>query len=342
MRRSSLFVGVLVAVVLGQASGLRAAPAEDPEELIKVGNALRRKGDNLRAVGYIRRAYELAHTPRSAAQLGLVELAVSDFVNAEAHLTEALGSNDPWVVSNAKTVEDSRKKARSHLLRVEVVGAPADATVVLPEARIVKLPEDGVLYLAPGATKLRVQSIGHKSADLEVAGAEKETRTVRVEMPLEMPAAVAVVPALPPKAPEPASAGTEGESASKPSEAAATPAAPAATSETGRSLRIAGIVTGAAGVAVAVVGGIVLAKGNSKADEWNQAATNTKPWNPDDENYKTLQATGVGLLVGGGVAIATGVALYVVGAKSAGGESATSVSLSVGPGGGVLGWGGRF
>jgi hypothetical protein len=55
----------LVAIVLGQASGLRASPAEDPEELIRVGNSLRRKGDNLRAAGYIRRAYELAHTPRS-------------------------------------------------------------------------------------------------------------------------------------------------------------------------------------------------------------------------------------------------------------------------------------
>jgi hypothetical protein len=341
MRRSCLFAGLLVAVVLGQASGLRAAPAEDPEELIKVGNALRRKGDNLRAVGYIRRAYELAHTPRSAAQLGLVELAVSDFVNAEAHLTEALGSNDPWVVSNAKTVEDSRKKARGHLLRVEVVGAPADATVVLPEARILKLPEDGVLWLAPGATKLRVQSIGHKSADLEVAGAEKETRTVRVEMPLEMPAAVPVAPATtttPPKAAEPASAEAEG--ASKPGEPAPTPVS--AASDSGRSLRIAGIVTGAAGIAVAVVGGVVLASGNSKADDTNKAAMNAKPWNPADGNYKTLQQAGVGLLVGGGVAIATGVALYVVGAKSAGGEAATSVSLSVGPGGGVLGWGGRF
>ena len=329
-----------MAVVLGQTSGLRAAPAEDPEELIKVGNSLRRKGDNLRAAGYIRRAYELAHTPRSAAQLGLVEFAVSDFVNAEAHLTEALASNDPWVVSIKKMVEDSRKRARDHLLRVEVVGAPADATVVLPEARIVKLPADGVLWLIPGATKLRVQAIGHKPADVEVAGAEKETRTVRVEMPLEMPAALAVAAAAtatPPKAAEPVFP-----EASKPSEAAATSVAPAAGSDSGRSLRIAGIVTGAAGVAVAVVGGIVLAQGNSRADHLNQAMTNKTAWSSDDLNYKTLQATGVGLLAGGGVAIATGVALYFVGARSAGGESATSVSLSAGPGRGVIGWGGQF
>lgn len=260
MSRSFLFAGLLVAVVLGQANSLRAAPAEDPEQLIKAGNSLRRKGDNLRAAGYIRRAYELAHTPRSAAQLGLVELAVSDFVNAEAHLTEALASNDPWVVSIKKMVEDSRSSARSHLLRIEVIGAPADATVVLPEARIVKLPDDGVLWLTPGATKLRVQSIGHKPADVEVAGAEKETRTVRVEMPLETPVALAVAAAAtatPPNAAEPVSPGP-----SKPSEAAATPVTPAAGSDSGRSLRIAGIIAGGAGVAVAVVGGIVLAQGN--------------------------------------------------------------------------------
>lgn len=70
--------------------------------------------------------------------------------------------------------------------------------------------------------------------------------------------------------------------------------------------------------------------------------TNKTAWTSDDLNYKTLQATGVGLLVGGGAAIATGVALYFVGARSAGGESATNVSLSVAPGRGVIGWGGQF
>jgi hypothetical protein len=61
----------LVAEIAASPFVRAAPPSEDPEVLIRVGNDFRRKGDNKRAEGYLKRAYEIAHTPRSAAQLGL-------------------------------------------------------------------------------------------------------------------------------------------------------------------------------------------------------------------------------------------------------------------------------
>src|SRR5450432_2270531 len=309
MRRLVLSL-VISCLSLGYVGPLAAAPNEDPETLIKAGNELRRKGDNVRAAGYIRRAYELAHTPRSAAQLGLVELAIFDYVDAETHLTEALSSDDPWVRATQKTLEENRKRGRSHLLRVEVVGAPRDATVILPEAKIVKLPEDGVLWLGPGTTALRVQSIGHKAGDAQVSGVAGESRTVQVAMPLEQ-------------------------------EPEHTPAPVTDTPSSGSGLKIAGITTAAVGVVVAVVGVVVLGKGNTKADAVNAEQAHATPYDPANGNWETLQGAGVGLIIGGVAALAAGATMYVLGAKSGRSET-TSVSFAVGPGGGIIGLGGRF
>ena len=54
-----------------------AAPAAGPgqvEELIRRGNELRNSGQDTRALPFFQRAYEQSPTPRTAAQLGLVEV----------------------------------------------------------------------------------------------------------------------------------------------------------------------------------------------------------------------------------------------------------------------------
>src|SRR5450432_3331763 len=338
MRRLALSL-VISCLSLGYVGPLAAAPNEDPESLIKAGNELRRKGDNVRAAGYIRRAYELAHTPRSAAQLGLVELAIFDYVDAETHLTEALSSDDPWVRATQKTLEENRKRGRSHLLRVEVVGAPRDATVILPEAKIVKLPEDGVLWLGPGTTALRVQSIGHKAGDAQVSGVAGESRTMQVAMPLEQEPAPTPAPVTPP----PAAPAVAAAPVVAPAEVSPEHAPPAVTDtpSSGSGLKIAGITTAAVGVVVAVVGVVVLGKGNTKADAVNAEQAHATPYDPANGNWETLQGAGVGLIIGGVAALAAGATMYVLGAKSGRSET-TSVSFAVGPGGGIIGLGGRF
>jgi hypothetical protein len=317
----SLLVVLSLGAQLVASSRAAAAPpaAEDPEALIRVGNAARRKGDDKRAEGYLKRAYELARTPRSAAQLGLVELALGHFRSAEEHLSEALAADDDWVHDNREVLTSSRVSARSHLWALEIGGAPRDATVLRPEGAITKLPTDGVLWFDPGTVTLTVQAVGRKPAPVEASGAAGERHKVQVELQEENTPAppVAVVPA-PRTEPAPTA-----------------PSAPSGPADPLRTRRIAGIVVGAVGVAAVVTGVILLEKGNSEVDATNAGGT----YNPANGNYQTLQNAGVGFMIGGAAAVAAGGALFVLGLSH--GE-APAVSLNVGSGGGLVRVGGTF
>ena len=60
------------------------------------------------------KAYQISRTPRTAAQLGLCELELGDFVEAERHLNEALAEPEhPWVKKNKATLKKSLETARA-------------------------------------------------------------------------------------------------------------------------------------------------------------------------------------------------------------------------------------
>ncbi|HEX4406061.1 MAG TPA: hypothetical protein VH560_14585, partial [Polyangia bacterium] len=151
-------------------SSIPARAADDPETLIHEGIELRKAGQDARAEGYFRRAYQLAPTPRTAAQLGLAELAVDDYLNAEAHLSEALaGRDDAWILNYQKVLQDSRAQARRNLLEVEIVGAPAGATLALGSAAPSAMPQESKLWIAPNTPMdVTVSASGHKSSAFHV------------------------------------------------------------------------------------------------------------------------------------------------------------------------------
>ncbi|HVZ73732.1 MAG TPA: hypothetical protein VHJ20_15235 [Polyangia bacterium] len=314
------------------------ARAEDPETLIKQGVELRRQGLDSRAEGYFRRAHEIAHTPRTAAQLGLVELAVGEFLEADGHLSEALGSHDAWVNEHRKTLESSRTQARKHLVRVKLTGAPKGTTVTSDAGEAVPLPSDATLSLAAGTTSLHLDAPDHKSASLNVTGAAGDTREMSVDMPSLLatpaaPVAVAVTPVVPPPTATPAA-----ESATPAAEPNPAPEAPSS-STPGRGLRISGLVVGGVGVVADAVGVVLLTQGNSKAADINSSKTYDSG---KDGNYKTLQQAGVGLLVGGSAALVGGAALFLIGRHEGHAQQEGSVAFVPGPGFGVLSYGRTF
>jgi hypothetical protein len=340
---------VLLAVVLSSLSGVRVAvAAEDPEELIQQGVKLRRKGDNARAEGYFLRAYQLAATPRSAAQLGLAELALGEFLEAETHLTEALNKRDAWVAENRKSIEDGRASARKHLVRVELAPLPAETTISNAGAAPVAAPGDGVIFLAPAKpTSLRLEAPGHKGATLQIAaGTEGETRHLSVDMPaLPAPVAATPAPVTPPGAPaatSPAPAPAVEPAAPPPTEAPSPEPQPAAP---GHGLRVAGIVVGSVGVAAGVAGGVLLAMASSKkssleADLNIPGKVTTDAFASRSGEYESKRNLGIACVAGGGAALVTGAILYVVGMPHA--EEAPKVSFVPGPGFGLLSYAGSF
>jgi hypothetical protein len=319
-----------------------AARAEDPETLIRQGVELRRKGQDARAEGYFRRAYQIAATSRTAAQLGLVELAVGNHADAEQHLSEALSSKDAWINQNRKSLEESRARAREKLVRVVFVSAPEGTSFAIEGGTDVRpLPADATIFLAPGPTTIRLTATGRKPTTVRVEGAAGETRKVTVDMPAPPvePLKTAPPPAVP-AASEPPVASPE--ATPTPPPATETSAPPAPEAAPGRGLRVAGIAVGAAGVGAAIVGGILYAQGNSKKKSIEDAAAGGGDYDPSKGNWESLRNAGVGFMIGGGVAIAGGVGLFIAGKKAGSSEAPATVSFAPMPGLGVLSYRGSF
>jgi hypothetical protein len=319
------------------AAGRRATAAgEDPEALIREGVELRRQGQDARAVGYFRRAYELAVTPRTAAQLGLVELAVNDYPEAEIHLSEALvAARDPWVTEHHQVLEDGRAKARRHLVRIELAGAPTGTTYSADGGNATALPKDGVLYIAPDASaSLHLDCRGHSAADVHVAAAAAGgTQRISVDMPALVettpaPAAVVPIATSPPVAEQPA---------------ATLETAPQPKSDGRRVLRITGIALGAVGVAAGIAGVVFILEGNSEVTDINSASNShgATSYNQSDGNFKSLQNLGAGFLIGGSAALVAGAGLYLYGRMGSQDDS-PSVSFVPSSGFGVFSYRGTF
>jgi hypothetical protein len=336
-----------IAVFMTLLSGLRVAAAagEDPEELIQEGVKLRRRGENARAEGYFLRAYQLAATPRSAAQLGLVELALGEFVDAETHLSEALGKRDAWVSEHKQAIEDGRTAARKHLVRVELAPLPAETTVSIAGAPPVAVAADGVVWLAAKKpATLRLEAPGHKGTAIQVEGAEGETRHVSVDLPSVAPAVAPAAPPVAPPTPSPAESGP-----AEPTSGPTTPPVetrPPEAGPAGHGLRVSGIVVGAVGAAAAVAGAVLLAQASSKESslqsDLNAGTVTTADYNSRNSSWKSERTLGIVCAIGGGVALGAGAVLYLVGRQQATPEEGAKVSLIPGPGFGLLSLSGSF
>ncbi len=334
MRRGNR-VAVFAALLVVAAASTKARAAEDPEALIRDGIELRRHGEDAKAHGYFQRAYDVGHTPRAAAQLGLVNQALGFNLEAEHYLTEALQTQDPWVLSHRNILEKSRQTVRARLGRIEVRGLPSDATAAWAGQAAQPVPNNNVLWVVPGKVTLTFAAPNHTPVTKETSVGPGESVTVEIEMPA-VPQPVAAQPA---PAPEPAAA------AAPPTQTP--PASPETEAGSGRPLRIAGLITAGAGVAAGVAGIFVYRAGVNKAHaiEQNANPQSPAPYDESNGNYKSLSNAGIGLMIGGGVALVTGVVLYFVGrgANSESNEGGTQVSLGYLPGFGAhLSLGGSF
>jgi hypothetical protein len=209
-------------------------------------------------------------------------MALSAYPETEQYLGDAMANPDAWVRANTQVLQQTLDRARTHLLRVQLVGLPAGATVSTTTRGALKVPPDNTIWLPPGDTTIRVEASGSSGADLKVTGAAGETRRVTVAIAPEVERAASAEPS---------------HSSASYSEAQATiaetPAQPA-TQTPGSGLRWGGIGVGAAGVVAAVIGGVLLADGNAKRDNLQ---SRTHPYDPSDANWKTFQTSGIGLLI---------------------------------------------
>ena len=204
---------VSIATLLCSLATTAPVLASDPshaESLIKEANRLRSQGQDQKALPLMKEAYDLAPTPRTAGQLGLCEMAIGYWLEADHHLDEALAAPaHPWVAKNRSALEHAQKNVRTHLATFSLDGTPSGAEVLANGQAVGKLPLSG-LVLAEGRVTFEVRATGHaeQTKQVTVAGGAQTSLTFALQ-PLHVETEAAKEPvatAVAPTAPEPSPA----------------------------------------------------------------------------------------------------------------------------------------
>lgn len=188
----------LVAQATGQPTASAAKSSrEQEEELIRRGVDLRKAGDDQTAWPEFKKAYELTRSPRAAAQLGLVEQALGRWEDAEVHVSEALrAAADPWVAKNRQALEQALGVIKSNVARVEVVGEPRDAEVLINGTVVGRLPLAGPVRVSAGVVDIELRAPGHlrSTRSITVSGGQYQRLAMRLEREPAVGAGTSAVP----------------------------------------------------------------------------------------------------------------------------------------------------
>ena len=155
-----------LALALTLAAGGAWAQGAPVEAEHQRGMALFREHRDGEAREVFRALVERTHEPRALARLAATEAALGEWVDAEAHLREALAAEgDPWVRANRTGadggLEGDLRRYASHLGRVEVRCETPGAEVWVGGTRVATLPMTEALRVAAGSVTFEVRAPGH-------------------------------------------------------------------------------------------------------------------------------------------------------------------------------------
>ena len=137
------------------------AAAQDADATIEEGLALREQGRDAEALERFRAAYESAPSARALAQIALAEQALGRFVDAEAHLVEAMELGGEWIERNREALEGARSVLEAHLASLELTGGPAGAEVHVDGRSRGELPLDSPLRVPAGTLEVEIRADDH-------------------------------------------------------------------------------------------------------------------------------------------------------------------------------------
>lgn len=248
----ALWTAKLGAQPVPAAPPAQPAAAAEAEVLENQSNQLRQQQRPAEALALLRRAYDLAHLPRTLARLALAETALGMWIAAEAHLTEALGAtSDPWIQQNRAALQATLNTTAGHLARVEIFCEAPNAEVWMEGRRVSVLPLAAPLRVVAGTTPIEVRASGFHTVVRQVTvDATQIVRETVVLTPVAASPTAAVAPTTPAVAPA--------ESAPAPAPAPSLGPLPGAAASAPRRgpgpLEIGLLAGGGVGVVVGVVG----------------------------------------------------------------------------------------
>jgi len=168
----------VMAVLLAATGDPKVAAEKQADDLIQKGNDLRRRGDNYGAVEFFRQAFEIAPNPKTEAQLGLAEQATGRFADAEGHLTDALrDTQNPWIKKNRPVLKDSLEDAHAHVGRIEVLGDPVGAVVLVNGKPAGTLPLAAPVPVNAGSVDIEVSADGFATERRSLTAPAQQVQT---------------------------------------------------------------------------------------------------------------------------------------------------------------------
>jgi PEGA domain len=165
--------------------GALAQGAAEVEKLLREGVALRRQQKEERALPFFQKAYELGRSPRTAGQLGLAEMALGYWIDADRHLGEALEASDhPWVARNVRTLRQVQASARNYIGELVIDGTPVGAEVSVNGRPVGTLPLP--VRMAKGPVEVTVRAPGYQTSTQSVLVPSAKRRQITIALAKEM------------------------------------------------------------------------------------------------------------------------------------------------------------
>ena len=155
-----------------------ASDLESVEALVRQGVELRQQRHDARALPLFQKAYGMSRTPRTAGQLGLCEMALGYWLDAENHLSEALTVPDnPWVSRNLADLTGALAGVRMNISEVTITGEPKNADVLVNGQSVGHLPLAAPVRLGKGAADVELRASGYVDGrrSLKILGGTQET-----------------------------------------------------------------------------------------------------------------------------------------------------------------------
>jgi hypothetical protein len=195
-RRACASLGFLLCILAWPRGSASAdAPPSDAEALVQRGIELRKASRNAEALAEFQKAYALAPTSRTEAQMALALHALGDWLGAERGLEGALAAEaDPWIAQYRAPLEGALATVRAHLARLFVsvnvsagelrINGVGVRTVPFPDSVRVVAGTLDVAVIAPGYVQVqRTIHVAPGSEDRESFWLEPEPAPAVVSHP---------------------------------------------------------------------------------------------------------------------------------------------------------------
>lgn len=261
--------GLALIAALSTAAGAARAQTPEVEAMMRHGLAMRRNGRDRDAFAAFEAAWNLSHSPRARAQMGLAAQALGRWADADQFLREALAAaGDPWVVERRAVLDRSLSEIDAHLGLLELRCNVDGAAVRIDGAARGTTPLAEPLRLPSGTVTIQLSAPGHLEVTRQATLAVGQTTREQVDLvarprptdPITPPPAEAGPPPVvrsvdpPPRRPPPEDPPSPG-------------AARRALAWTTAGVALAGVVMGA----------VALGQRNAEADAFNARNENADP-----------------------------------------------------------------